>query len=46
MSPNPAPLQTCSLARSLGISEDGAASLVSQLARERKVRICLVTARD
>lgn len=30
------------LGKRLGISEDGAASLVSHLAREGKVRICLV----
>jgi DNA-binding CsgD family transcriptional regulator len=30
------------LGQRLGISEDGATSLVSHLAREGKVRICLV----
>jgi hypothetical protein len=32
------------LGKHLGISEDGAASLVSYLAREGKIRICLVAA--
>jgi hypothetical protein len=36
------PMSPAALGKHLGISEDGAASLVSQLAREGKVRICLV----
>jgi Winged helix-turn-helix DNA-binding len=36
------PMSPAELGKQLGISEDGAASLVSHLAREGKVRICLV----
>jgi DNA-binding Lrp family transcriptional regulator len=36
------PMTPAELGKRLGISEDGAASLVSHLAREGKVRICLV----
>jgi DNA-binding Lrp family transcriptional regulator len=36
------PMSPAELGKQLGISEDGATSLVSQLAREGKVRICLV----
>jgi DNA-binding CsgD family transcriptional regulator len=36
------PMSPAELGKQLGISEDGAASLVAHLAREGKVRICLV----
>jgi DNA-binding Lrp family transcriptional regulator len=36
------PMSPAELGKQLGISEEGAASLVSHLAREGKVRICLV----
>jgi len=36
------PMSPAELGKHLGISEDGVASLVSHLAREGKVRICLV----
>ena len=36
------PMTPADLGKRLGISEDGATSLVSHLAREGKVRICLV----
>jgi DNA-binding CsgD family transcriptional regulator len=38
------PMTPADLGKRLGISEDGAASLVSQLVREGKARICLVAA--
>jgi hypothetical protein len=38
------PMTPADLGTRLGISEDGAASLVSQLVREGRARICLVTA--
>jgi hypothetical protein len=38
------PMTLAELGGRLGISEDGAASLVALLAREGKVRICLVAA--
>jgi DNA-binding Lrp family transcriptional regulator len=40
------PMAPDELGRRLGISEGGAASLVSALAREGKVRICLVELRE
>jgi DNA-binding Lrp family transcriptional regulator len=36
------PMTPAELGQRLGISEDGATALVSHLAREGKVRICLV----
>jgi DNA-binding Lrp family transcriptional regulator len=36
------PMSPAELGKRLGISEDGVTSLVSLLAREGKVRICLV----
>ena len=36
------PMSPAELGKQLGISEEGATSLVSHLAREGKVRICLV----
>jgi DNA-binding Lrp family transcriptional regulator len=36
------PMSPAELGKQLGISEDSATSLVSHLAREGKVRICLV----
>jgi DNA-binding Lrp family transcriptional regulator len=36
------PMSPAELGKHLGLSEDGAASLVSHLVREGKVRICLV----
>lgn len=38
------PMTPAELGKHLGVSEDAAASLVSHLAREGKVRICLVAA--
>ena len=36
------PMSPAELGKRLGISEDGATSLISHLAREGRVRICLV----